>query len=62
MDIKSLNMSVKTTNALIKNGISTTERLFQLTIFDVHNLRNFTVMSSKELSEKLRELKKPLGY
>ena len=56
MLIKELNMSKRTTDALLTNGIDTVEKLTSLTHNKVIKLRNMGRMSLTEILEKMKEL------
>lgn len=56
MKIEELNMSTRTTNALIFNGVLTTEDMSKLTMDDVIKFRKFGRMSLQELLSKMQEL------
>lgn len=57
MLIKDLDMSERTTNCLLRNGIESTEQLCCLTETEALKLRNLGRMSFQELLSKMRELK-----
>ena len=56
MKIEDLNMSARTTTALMFNGILSTEDISKLTIDDVMKFRKFGRMSLQELLSKMKEL------
>jgi len=56
MDIKELDMSDRTTKALLANNISTIKDLTNLTENDAIKLRNLGRKSFEELLSKMREL------
>lgn len=56
MKIEELNMSERTTNALILNKVYSTEDLVKLTQEDVMKFHRFGRMSLLELMEKMKEM------
>lgn len=56
MKIEELNMSVRTTSALIYNNITTVDELKSVTEEDAINFRKFGRMSLQELLGKMREI------
>ena len=56
LEIKSLLLSRRTTNALINNGITTVRDLVVLTEEDIANLRGIGETGLKELSDKIYEV------
>lgn len=56
MKIEELNMSARTTDALICNNITTVDELKNVTEEDVMHFRKFGRMSMQELLSKMEEI------
>ena len=56
MKIEDLNMTERTTNALILNKVYTTEDLVKLTQEDIAKFHRFGRMSLLELLDKMKEM------
>jgi DNA-directed RNA polymerase subunit alpha len=55
MRIEALNMSRKTTSALIQNGVETVEDLKNITENDIYKFKNFGRKSLEELLKRMKE-------
>ncbi|MBU3131029.1 hypothetical protein KPL40_01075 [Clostridium gasigenes] len=56
LEIEELDLSVRSYNAIVKNGYKSTAQLINLKIKDFNSLRNLGVKSKQEIIERLKEV------